>query len=139
MNADLAERDGGPTPGPAPAQPPAPGGGTPVPPAPPVAPAVRLAKRTAAVRGRAATIPVRCTGADCAGRLTLRAGGRKLGAARFAARAGETARVRVKLNRAGRRLLARRRTVAAVARITFTAGAGEAASLRLRLRRASAG
>ncbi len=109
-------------------------------------PVIALPKTSIPVRKGAATIPLCCSGADCAGLVTLlRASGAaarsaakkpvSYGSARFSVKAGATAKVRVKLNRVGRALLRKRKRAAVTARVTFTSGGGTATSTRVTLRR----
>ncbi len=123
----------------------------PVPPPPPI-PRVGLPKQSFTVRNGAATIPVKCTVADCRGRLALlntrgaattRSVMRKAtkkkttiyGSATFAAKAGRTAPVKVKLNKSGRALLKHRKKVTVYAKVTFTSGGGATRSFKVTLKR----
>jgi Ca2+-binding RTX toxin-like protein len=68
---------------------------------------VRVARKTLRVTRGVATVELRCAKTDtCRGLADLRHGGRSLGEQRFAARRRPTERVRIRLNDAGRRLLA---------------------------------
>ncbi len=135
MSADLTPDAGAPAPGP---------GTTPTLPAPTARPTVRL-PATGTVRNGATRLPVVCQVADCSGLISLLRGAgaataaakglTKLGSAKFSAKAGTTKRVTVKLNRAGKRLVARSRRVKVTARVTFTAGGGAPVSVPLTLRR----
>lgn len=134
MSADLTP-DAGSTPTPTPAPTPA---ATPTP-----VPAITLPKGAARVRDGRATVPIACQGADCAGLLQLlrRGAGTAAtkrvgyGSARFAAKAGATANVKVKLNRAGKALLRTRRSAKVTLKVTFSAGGGKPASYPLTLKR----
>jgi hypothetical protein len=101
---------------------------------PPANPPRRPAKPLSFGRGRAAgnfaTLPVKCLlDRACRGRLRLLSRGRGAasrrrrpvvyGRARFSVRAHKTRRVRVRLTRAGKRLLRRRRSVRMVAKATI--------------------
>ncbi len=132
MSADLTPDPGAPAPGP---------GTTPTLPAPAPRPTVRL-PATGTVRNGATRLPVVCQVADCSGLISLLRGAgaaaakaTTLGSAKFSAKAGTTKRVTVKLNRAGKRLLAKSRRVKVTARVTFTAGGGAPVSVPLTLRR----
>jgi hypothetical protein len=93
---------------------------SPAPPPPVIAPAsgfagVRLVSRTLSFTGRAVTLKLRCpagTAGGCAGTTRLTARRVRLGRARFAIPAGHARTVKVRVSRAGRRLLARSRRVA---------------------------
>jgi hypothetical protein len=95
-------------------------------------PAQTLRPRSNRVRVRiACRLP---QGQTCRGRLRLRARGATLGSAPFSVRAGRTARVTVKLGRAGRSLLRRNRRLRV--RIEATPrGGGKAVARRVTLRR----
>ena len=133
MSADLTPDAGAPAPGPAPAVP-----------TPTARPTVRL-PATGTVRNGATRLPIVCQVADCSGLISLLRGAgaatatakrtTALGSAKFSAKAGTTKRVTVKLNRAGKRLLAKSRRVKVTARVTFTAGGGAPVSVPLTLRR----
>lgn len=134
MSADLTPDAGAPAPG---------AGPTPTLPTPAARPTVRL-PATGTVRNGATRLPVVCQVADCSGLISLlRATGgaaaakaaTALGSAKFTAKAGTTKRVTVKLNRAGKRLVAKSRRVKVTARVTFTAGGGTPVSVPLTLRR----
>ncbi len=58
-----------------------------------------------------------------------------LGSAKFTAKAGTTARVKVKLSRAGKALLKKHRSVKVKARVTFTSGGGKPATATVTLKR----
>ena len=139
MSADLDETKA-PVPGPPPST--GPLGPGPLTPAPKPA-TVALPTTTIPVKAGGLTIPIQCRGADCAGLLSLgKATGAAAsaktttyGSARFTARAGTTARVRVKLNTAGRALLKSKRRATVLARVTFTGGSGKAKSFRITLKR----
>jgi hypothetical protein len=148
MNADMTTAGAGGGGGPGPGA----GGGGPAPgaggggPVPVGVPTVALPNATVPVKRGVAAIPVQCVGADCAGRVTLqRAGGGgaraaakktvTYGSAAFSAKAGALAKVKVKLNKAGRALLKHRRRAKILARVTFTSGGGAAKSFRLTLKR----
>ena len=135
MSADLDDAKA-PAPGPPPA--PAPGVLTPTP------PTVALGRTTIPVKAGGVTVPIQCQGADCAGVLSLlkatgaAATARKAttyGSSRFSAKAGTTAKVKVKLNKAGRALLKKKRRATVLARVTFTAGSAPAKSFRITLKR----
>lgn len=140
MSADLTPDAGAPAgggPGGAPAAPPQL-------PAPAALPVVRPPAGAVPVRGGVATLPLLCQVADCSGLVTLLRGGAgaaakrtpaSLGTAGFSAKAGATARVRVRLNRTGRALLARRRTAKVTAKVTFTKGGGQPATFAVTLKR----
>ncbi len=137
MSADLTPDAGAPAPAPG-----APGV-APTLPAPAI-PAVRLSKRAVPVRKGVATLPIACRVADCSGLVTLlpRAGAAAakkkpatLGSATFTAKAGKTARVKVKLNRAGKALLKKHRSVKVKARVTFRSGGGKPATATITLKR----
>lgn len=124
---------------------PAPAGPGPTLPTPTARPTVRL-PATGTVRDGATLLPIACQVADCSGLVSLLRGGgaaatasakraTTLGSARFSAKAGTTKRVKVKLNRTGRRLVAKSRRVKVTARVTFTAGGGDPVSVPLTLRR----
>lgn len=147
LNADL-EAGTPAAPGPVvPVAPTPPGGGTtpPTGPGPGPGPTVALRNPTVPVRNGVATVPLECRIADCTGLLSLlKAPGRAraaatkpitYGSARFRAKAGKTARVRVKLNRTGRSLLRHHRRVTVAGRVRFTAGGGKAKSFRITLKR----
>jgi hypothetical protein len=132
MNADLVT-GGGTTPGPT-------TGGKPTP-APTGGAKVGLRATTAQVAGGRALLDLVCRAADCAGTVTLRpAAGAAAksattyGSARFSLKAGARAKVRVTLNRRGKRLLARKRRAKVRAVVTL-AGAPGPVSLGVTLRR----
>lgn len=136
MSADLTPDQGAPAPAP----------GTPAPtlPVPAGVPAVRLPKGSVPVKGGVATLPIACQVADCSGLVTLLRGAgaaaakkqpATLGSAKFTAKAGTTARVKVKLNRAGRALVKKRRSVKVKARVTFSSGGGKPATATITLKR----
>lgn len=134
MNADMTPAGGGGATTPAPAPAPAPTAN---------APALRLPAGAPVARG-VATIPVVCQIVDCSGTLALRplagTAARKraavsYGSARFALKAGSSKKVKVTLTAAGRRLLARHRSVKVQARVTYSSGGGKPASSTLTLRR----
>jgi hypothetical protein len=99
--------------------------------------ALTQAARRILLTKRYALVRLRCGARDeaCAGALTLRRAGAKLGSARFAIKVGRTATIKVKLGKTARRALARlsarrlaRLKITATARIgaqrtTFTFGA----------------
>jgi hypothetical protein len=136
MSADLTPDAGAPAPTP---------GTAPTLPAPTGVPAVRLPKGAVPVKGGVATLPIACQVADCTGLVTLlRSAGAAaaakrqpatLGATKFTAKAGTTARVKVKLNRAGKSLLKKHRSVKVRARVTFTSGGGKAVAATITLKR----
>src|SRR5215207_9503655 len=101
---------------------------------------VRLIGKTANVtRGRAA-LRLRCVATRrCSGTVRLLRGGRRLGSVRFKATRRRAKTVRVRLNRRGRRLVARapRRGVRITAQINARDGAGNGwrTTTRVRLRR----
>lgn len=137
MSADLTPDAGAPAP--------APGAPAPTLPAPAGVPAVKLPKGNVPVKNGTATLPIACQVADCSGLVTLlRAAGAaaaakkpaaSLGSAKFTAKAGTTARVKVKLNRAGKALLKKHRSVKVKARVTFTSGGGKPAAATITLKR----
>jgi hypothetical protein len=139
MSADLTPDPGAPAPTPGAPAP------TPTLPAPTGVPAVRLPKGTVPVKRGVATLPIACQVADCSGLVTLLrgAGGAAaakkqpatLGSTKFTAKAGTTARVKVKLNRAGKALLKKHRSVKVKARVTFTSGGGKPATATITLKR----
>jgi hypothetical protein len=147
MNADLSPGTAvAPQPQPpAPAPGPAPGPLAPVTPAP--LPTVKLPASTLPVRNGVAPLTLLCQVVDCSGRVTLapaaataRAAAKRkqavtYGTAAFKAKAGKKAKVRIKLNTAGRALLKHRKSVKVQAKVTFTAGGGKAQSFRVTLKR----
>ena len=115
-------------------------------------PPVALGGGVAPVRGSRAAVPVACRSAEeCAGRIRLqrgaavrvaasglvresrRAAGRTYGRSGFSIPAGEATQVRVKLNKAGRRLLERRKSAKVYANLTLDSG--ESFSDRVKLKR----
>ncbi len=105
-------------------------------------PAVAIGGTTARVKRGATTIPLECTGADCAGALTLqsRAGAaaakRKpttYGRSTFNLKVGKAGKVKVKLNKRGRALLKAHKRAKVIARVVFRSGAAK--SFRLTLKR----
>jgi hypothetical protein len=107
----------------------------------PVVPSLAIARRSVTVREGAALIRLTCVRAPraCAGTLTLRSrrrGGRAvtLGRAPFSIPAGRSAQARVRLSRAARATLRRRRTLPVTASATVT-GARRAVTRALTLRR----
>jgi hypothetical protein len=105
-----------------------------VPPPSPARPRAFVVPPSGALRVRRGQVrvPVRCgAGADCSGRLELRARGRRLGRSRYRLGDGATRRIAVRLGAGGRRLV---REVGRVrARATVTAG-GRRTSRALMLR-----
>ena len=96
-------------------------------------PGVAVARQTITVKKNVAAIKVDCP-ADgaCAGTLTLQSGKVKVGSGKFNVPAGKRAVVRVKLSKAARKLIARKRTLKA----TATAQASKApVTLKLPARR----
>lgn len=94
----------------------------------PRVPAATVTTRKARARAGRLAIKVACFALvenDCIGRITLAVGQRQIGSGRIAARAGATQRVKVRLSRAGRALLRRRRL-----RASATAVVGEDRSTR---------
>lgn len=138
LSADLTPDAPAPTPTPTPTPTPAGGGGT-------VLPTLTLPRTTARVRDGRATVPITCQGADCAGLLQLLRRGAgaaatpkrvvSYGSARFSAKAGATANVKVKLSRAGRALLKQHRSAKVTLKVTFSSGGGKPAAYALTLRR----
>ena len=139
MSADLTPDQGAPAPAPGmPAQ-------APTLPAPGGVPAVRLPRETVPVKGGVATLPIGCQVADCSGLVTLLRGAgaaaaatkppATLGSANFTAKAGTTAKVKVKLNRAGKALLRKHRSVKVKARVTFSSGGGKPTTATVTLKR----
>ena len=122
-----------------------------LPPPPDLFAGVRLRRQTVAVKGGRATVELTCpkgTPPPCRGKLTLRAKRRTarhrtatvtLGAANFRISPGATAKVRVKLSRKARRLLAAHHKLSSRAIVTATDGAGTTklttAPVTLKLRR----
>lgn len=101
---------------------------------------VRLLGNTARVVLGRAVLRLRCVATRrCSGTVRLLRGSRSLGTARFTATRSRTKIVRVKLNRRGRRLVARapRRGVRVTAQINArdSAGNGWRTTKRIRLRR----
>lgn len=152
MNADFETGTGGgggtgggvtPAPGPAPA----PG------PVPPALPAIAFPRLTIPVRNNAATVPIQCLVVDCRGVVSLQnaqpAGAARAarknkpkkpklvsyGTASFSLKAGSTAKVKVKLNVAGRSLMKSHKQAKVWANVRFTSGAGIAKSARVTLKR----
>jgi hypothetical protein len=102
-------------------------------------PTIALPQPTAAVRNGIAPVQLACTGADCAGLLTLQSGGTRAakkptvyGKAKFAAAAGKSTTAKVKLNKAGRKLLKHRRKAKVTALVKFASGATKAFALTLK-------
>ncbi len=139
LSADLTPDAGTPAPG---------GGAGPAPalPQPAALPTVRLRKGSVPVKKGVATLPVLCQAADCSGLVTLlraaaagasakKKASAALGSAKFSAKAGATARVKVKLSRAGRALVRKHRTTKVRARVTFTKGGGKPATFSVTLKR----
>jgi hypothetical protein len=132
---------------------------TPAPtPIPAALPAFAFAKNlTAPVTGSAATVPVQCETAACAGELllqsakpaatTARAAKKKAkskprkpkvvtyGTEKFTATAGQTVKVKIKLNARGRALLAHHTSAKVWAYAKFTTGAGTAQSAHITLKK----
>jgi fermentation-respiration switch protein FrsA (DUF1100 family) len=67
-----------------------------------------LAGRLRATR-KAVRVPLRCGGATCQGRLTLAVGKRRLSAGSYSLAAGKKQRVRLRLTKAGRRIVSSQR------------------------------
>lgn len=147
MSADLTTGPGPesmpprPVQGPPPVQGPFPAQG----PTPAPRPAIKFLGGPVRVKHGTATIPLRCLVVDCSGRVSLQnatagararsAGTKRYGSASFRGRAGRTARVKIRLNAAGRALLRRHRKATVLAKVSFTAGHGAAKSFRLTLKR----
>jgi hypothetical protein len=114
----------------------APGGGAPSGASPPpvvASDAVRVAGRSARVKRGSARVKLRCAGPRaCRGTLALRLKRRGIGSARFSIPAGASRTVGVKLNRAGRRALRRKRTLRVVARLKPSGGRASQRALSLR-------
>ena len=155
MNADLDTAGGaggggggGGAPGPG-----APAGGA-VPTAPAL-PTVGLPITRIPVRGGTASVPIQCLVVNCTGLLALQSAppagaamaashakpkkGHKpkavtYGAARFSVPAGKTAKIKVKLGAAGRKLLKGRHSAKVWANITFSAGGGRPTSVAITLK-----
>jgi hypothetical protein len=113
-------------------------------PAPTPLPAIGLRSTTVPVARNVAALPIRCSGADCAGAIQLLklAGAAatkpknvSYGSARFKVKAGRAATVKITLNRAGRALLKHHRTAKVYARTTFSSGGGKTRSVRVTLKR----
>lgn len=122
MNADLTTADGA-----------APSAGTPA----GQAPSLTLGGRSAKVARGRALVPLTCAGAACAGTVTLRPaakGAAAYGRARFSLKAGQRGTASVRLSRAGRALLATRRTAKVRAVIALT-GSKAPATVSLTLKR----
>jgi len=116
------------------------------------APAVRLAGAGRVKKGTA-TIPVQCLVVDCSGLISLQNGAgvaratpakknkprksklQTYGSASFTAKVGTTIQVKIKLNKAGRALLAHHHTATVYAKVSFTAGGGISKSFRITLKR----
>ncbi len=152
MSADLdTGAIPGPNPNPVPGPTPFPG---PTPKQGPVAggPAVNF-PGAGRVRKGTATIPVQCLVADCSGLISLQNGAgatqataarkkkhkkptiNRYGSASFTAKVGTTVQVKIKLNRAGRALLAHHKTATVLAKVSFTSGGGVPRSVRITLKR----
>ena len=100
---------------------------------------VRLARKVV-VRDGVVVLRLRCVGTDrCRGAVRLRRGGRTFGKARFKLAPDQAKRVRVKLNRRGRRLVAGapRRGARVRVRIDSRDGSGNGwrSTARIRLKR----
>lgn len=130
------------------------GGGGPSAPAP--LPAVGLPSKSIPVKGNTATVPIQCLVVDCTGTLALQSAQQAglaraashskpkkkhkqpttvtFGSARFSVPAGKTAKVKVKLGAAGRKLLKQHRSVKVWANVTFTAGGGKPTSVAVTLK-----
>jgi hypothetical protein len=118
-------------------------------PQPPAATAKPVRLRRGVVAGNVATLPVTCRlDTTCRGLLQLIGGARAAsasesakrkvyGRARFSIRAHRTARVKVKLTKAGRKLLKRRRSVRVLARVKVGSRTTTAKVTLSRKRRAS--
>ena len=121
----------GPKPGPGPDPGPGPQPGPNADPLPDPEPfsGLALAKKTATVKRGAAAIRVTCPAGPfgaCAGRLKLHASRYVVGGARFSVKRGASALVRVKLNKKGRKLIARKRRLKGSATLATTNPSGEA-------------
>jgi hypothetical protein len=132
------------------------GAGGPPPPAPAALPAIGLPTTRIPVAGNTATVPVQCLVVDCTGLLALQSAQQAglartashakpkkrskpktvtYGSARFSVPAGKTAKIKVKLGAAARKLLKRRHSVRVWANVTFTAGGGKPSSVAVTLKR----
>ncbi len=119
--------------------------------APPPIPSIALPKLTIPVKNGTATVPVQCLVLNCAGVIDLQnaqlagaasAASKKkkpktvsFGTARFSLKANTTGKVKVKLDRAGRKLLKSHSKVKVWANVRFTAGGGKPNSTRITLKR----
>ncbi|HST56621.1 MAG TPA: hypothetical protein VLJ42_12115 [Solirubrobacteraceae bacterium] len=163
MNADLdtggGAAGGGAGGGGAPAGAGGPAGGQPA-----RMPVLNLPGQTIPVRGGTASVPIQCLVVDCRGTLALQNGqaalrvgaarasasavrasaakrqtkARKLvsyGSAHFALKAGKQAKIKVKLNAAGRKLLKHGGSAKVWANVRFSAGGGAPKSVRIKLKR----
>jgi hypothetical protein len=159
MNADLDTGGGGGGAGgggaPGAGAPAGVGGGGGAPAAPAVLPTILLPTKPIPVKGNTATVPIQCLVLDCAGTLALQSAqqaglasvasrskrrkGKKpatvtYGSARFSVAAGKSAKIKVKLGGAGRKLLKHRHSVKVWANVTFTAGGGKPTSVAVTLK-----
>ena len=119
-----------------------PPGPDPVPPPPKPFLGLDLAKQAVAVKRNVAAIKVKCPAAPlgpCAGTLRLRSGRAIVGSRRFSVARGGTAVVKVKLNKKGRKLIARKRklTTQATATTYDTFGKSVETKTRVKLKLAS--
>lgn len=157
MSADLDTGGGGGGAGTAPGTAaPGGGGGGGAPPAPAALPTIGLPTKSIPVKGNTATVPVQCLVVDCTGLLTLQSAQQAglarvashskstkhkkpttvtYGSARFSVPAGMTAKIKVRLGAAGRKLLKRRHSIKVWANVTFSAGGGKPYSVAVTLRR----
>jgi hypothetical protein len=79
-------------------------------------PGVALTRQTITVKKNVAAVKIECpAGGACAGTLTLQSGKVKVGSGKFNVPAGKRAVVRIKLSRAARKLIARKRKLKATA------------------------
>ena len=107
-----------------------------VPPPPTPFTGLTVPNQTIAVKRNAARLKVRCPegqSGECTGRVTLRKGKAPIGSARFSVRRGAAARVRVKLNKRGRKMIARKRKLKAVAHVITSNAQGDRATARARI------
>jgi hypothetical protein len=129
------------------------GGGAPQGPA--ALPAIGLPANTIPVHGNTATVPVQCLVLDCTGLLDLQSAPQArlarvashakpkrhakpkpitYGSAHFSIPAGKSAKIKVKLGAAARKLLKRRHSLKVWANVTFTAGGGKPYSVAVTLK-----
>jgi hypothetical protein len=99
------------------------------------APGLAIARQTVTVKKNVASLKVACPAAaatGCTGTLSLLSGKVKVGSARFSLAAGKRGVVKVKLAKAGRKLIARKRTLKTTATVSDT---NAAVTLKLPARR----